>query len=120
MVCVRLYIYYTKPPDHLCRFDCIVQTTQVLQIFLCKPTKSLHRRQNGIKATYDVIKENLPSDAAKADMSELMKCQSDYAAKIIQLILYLCAENKDVKKKSPDQRKQRNQALIIPLRRLGM
>lgn len=45
MVCVRLYIYYTKPPDHLCRFDCIVQTTQVLQIFLCKPTKSLHRRQ---------------------------------------------------------------------------
>ena len=54
---------------------------------------------DGIKATNDVIKENLPSDAAKADMSELMKCQSDYAAKIIQLILYLCAENKDVKKK---------------------
>lgn len=36
-----LYIYYTKLPDHLWRFDCITQTAQVLLIFLCKSTKTL-------------------------------------------------------------------------------
>lgn len=45
MVCVRLYIYYTKPPDHLWQFHAVVQSVQVLKIFLCKSTKSLHRRQ---------------------------------------------------------------------------
>ena len=33
MVCVRLYIYYTKPPDHLWQFHAVVQSAQVLQIF---------------------------------------------------------------------------------------
>nr|DAJ39917.1 MAG TPA: hypothetical protein [Caudoviricetes sp.] len=48
MVCVRLYIYYTKPPDHLWQFHAVVQSVQVLKIFLCKSTKSLHRRQEGV------------------------------------------------------------------------
>lgn len=59
---------------------------------------------DGIKATYDIVKNNLPG-SAEIDMSKLISYQSTYAAKIIQLILYLCAENKDVKKKSPQSAK---------------
>lgn len=54
MVCVRLYIYYTKPPDHLWQFHAVVQSAQVLQIFLCKSTKSLKCCQFSVDKTGNV------------------------------------------------------------------